>query len=399
MTGGRRLPVLDGTPKLCTSSLERHFSLALSFFKRNRGKSGTAPSAEDTTPAAHPADIQTFTQAVAYGGIVVEEIGDSPQSALDEAAVLYASNQIDRCEVLLKTLLGDNDPAWLMLFDLYRILGRHRDFEQLALDYARVRETSPPLWQHDHPATTAPAAAGAVRNLALPAAFDPAALARLRADCASLSPESTVLLDFSRVRTLDPQGTEMGAQVLTDARRSGAQLKVCGIGDFLSTLKSRIHTQPNVAGYWLLLLAVYQLLGKQAEFEDTAVDYAVRFEVSPPSWEAVKQIEEIAPAAATAEPAGHAGASCVLSGVLDPADQASFTRLEDYATAHTQLIIDLSAVTRVDYNSMGRVITLLMAWATAGKTVRLRGQNSLIHPLFVSMGLSELAELEPARPR
>ena len=36
---------------------------------------------------------------------------------------------------------------------------------------------------------------------------------------------------------------------------------------------------------WLLLLDLYQMLGLQNEFEEAAVDYAVTYEVSPPSWE------------------------------------------------------------------------------------------------------------------
>jgi len=36
---------------------------------------------------------------------------------------------------------------------------------------------------------------------------------------------------------------------------------------------------------WLMLLDLYQHLGMRAEFEEAAVNYAVTFEISPPSWE------------------------------------------------------------------------------------------------------------------
>ena len=34
---------------------------------------------------------------------------------------------------------------------------------------------------------------------------------------------------------------------------------------------------------WLLLLELYQQLGDQASFDEAAVNYAITFEVSPPS--------------------------------------------------------------------------------------------------------------------
>ena len=56
---------------------------------------------------------------------------------------------------------------------------------------------------------------------------------------------------------------------------------------------------------WLLLLDLYQMLGMQNEFEEAAVDYAVTYEVSPPSWETPpprpKPLEVSQPIAVAAE--------------------------------------------------------------------------------------------------
>ena len=48
--------------------------------------------------------------------------------------------------------------------------------------------------------------------------------------------------------------------------------------------KIAVGTREN-AGCWLLLLEFYQIMGKETEFEDMAINYAVTFEMSPPSWD------------------------------------------------------------------------------------------------------------------
>ena len=50
--------------------------------------------------------------------------------------------------------------------------------------------------------------------------------------------------------------------------------------------------------YWLLLFELYILEGKMAEFEDLGLEYAVAFEMSPPSWE--MYVNTVAAAAAKA---------------------------------------------------------------------------------------------------
>ena len=37
--------------------------------------------------------------------------------------------------------------------------------------------------------------------------------------------------------------------------------------------------------YWALLFEVYILQGRMEEFEELGLEYAVAFEISPPSWE------------------------------------------------------------------------------------------------------------------
>jgi ABC-type transporter Mla MlaB component len=142
--------------------------------------------------------------------------------------------------------------------------------------------------------------------------------------------------------------------------------------------------------HWLLLLELYQTLGQQDNFEDLAVDYAVRFEVSPPSWSEVQAAEVVQ--AAPTEPRDDA---LLLSGEITPANNSALQQFGSYAAEHQEVLVDLSQVTRVDYGSVSQLISVLMQSLGSGKTVTLRGHNALIHELFRVMGIDQLAQLVP----
>ena len=45
---------------------------------------------------------------------------------------------------------------------------------------------------------------------------------------------------------------------------------------------------------WMLLLDVQRLLNRQADFEETGIQYCITYEVSPPSWEPSRRTSESA---------------------------------------------------------------------------------------------------------
>lgn len=50
-------------------------------------------------------------------------------------------------------------------------------------------------------------------------------------------------------------------------------------------LQAQVETgRPDGKACWLLLLELCQLQGRQEAFEEIAIDYAVTFEVTTPSW-------------------------------------------------------------------------------------------------------------------
>lgn len=366
--------------------------MAIPFFRKGKDKPLDA-LAKRLAKAAQPAPTEGLeTLGPEAGGIVVEEVGEGSGAALDEAAILFANDQLDAVETVLERLLAADDTrAWPLLFDLYRLQGREQDFERLALRYALRFETSPPVWRS---LAAAPDAAlkDAAPTLALPTFLDTKAAAGLRKALTAAASHPTVLLDFSRIEMVDEGGADECTRILAGTRKLQCRLKVSGVERLIRLLQDLTRATRSRPAHWLLLLELYQLLGRQVEFEDLAVDYAVHFEVSPPSWIEPVAVEVVQPPRVEAT-----DDALVLRGEITPQDDTLLQQMTDFAATRSTVLIDLGAVTRIDYASVSSLIGLMMQWLGEGKTVTMRNHHALLHELFRVMGIDQLATLQPAR--
>jgi ABC-type transporter Mla MlaB component len=93
---------------------------------------------------------------------------------------------------------------------------------------------------------------------------------------------------------------------------------------------------------WWMLFDLYQTLGDQEAFDDLSIDYASKFETSPPSWTP-------APTDAPQASTGYTGLTptVALSGVLDGSIAAQLAKV-DTAPSRLPLRFDFSRVTGVE---------------------------------------------------
>lgn len=374
--------------------------MALPFFRKDRNKpepKPAPPSEEGPRTTTLSPSMSTFgTNAVGqHGGILVEESGLGADGAIGEAAILYASGQDEGVETLLKGMLAENNPRiWHMLFDFLRLNKRQGEFDRLALDYAMRFECSPPVWpaEHDPDAGTNKAAKSATRALALPEKLEGSVCSKFGAVLTSLGKNTSLQLDFSKVTGVAPEGAAQFVEMLATSRKNKIQLQVSGASSMLDVLRSHMHDQPDIQAYWLMQLALFQMLGKQTEFEDMAVDFAVTFELSPPSWENVQAAQEVAPP----EPEIPSDAFA-LTSIVSESSQGELDKLLQYAESRSSVVIDCTKVTRFDYGYVGTFIGQLMQLLGTGKAITLQGQNALVNELFRTMGIDQLANLVPAK--
>jgi ABC-type transporter Mla MlaB component len=141
-------------------------------------------------------------------------------------------------------------------------------------------------------------------------------------------------------------------------------------------------------GAWLLSLELLQWSNAHAAFEDRAVEYAVTFELSPPSWEPpALPAATAAPADAEAAAAPSEVESICWTGVL-VGSSAPVARLTEYAQSHNVVPVDLSHVDRIDFVCAGTLLNTINRIEAQRKTVQLIGASPIIRALLLLIGIS-----------
>lgn len=316
---------------------------------------------------------------------------------VEESAILYANGQPQAAEqMLLASLpeLGRVERApWWMLFDLYQASGREEAFESIAIDYASHFETSPPAWT---PLAAGGAAAHPFTGVAPAESFagvlDEHIEAQLRRLAGPAGP--VVRLDFGAVRGATPEGCARLLAALQALRGAGAELVLAGADTLAAVLRPMLAIGERAAPQapWLLLLELLQLLNREKEFEETAMDYCVTYEVSPPSFEAPARVATAA--AAGSAPAGDGGGHRFMLPSLVEADGAALlAALDAYAAQYEPLVLDCSRLARIDYTAASALQGRLRKLAADGHRIELRELNHLVAALFRLLGYGDSARL------
>lgn len=317
---------------------------------------------------------------------------DPVQADIEQVVVLFANGQEAAARSLLETYVrsypgSEGIRFWRLLFDLLQITGEQQEFEKLGVEFAETCETSPPTWQDRQPVMTRVEAG--VRVVTLQGVLTSESGLVLDQLVVALETKQPLRLDCGKLAGCDDEVAGELATLLMRARRSGVALTLDGADGFLARLNDRLPVGVAThAPAWQLLLELLQRLGTQEAFEERAVDYAVTFELSPPSWEAA--------------PAGKAGAvgSPVAPARVDDAHYLSgdirgarFDDLLEVLERHEQPVLDFSAVSRLDFFSAGQLVNRLAPFKAAGREIIIRSPNHLVAELMAVVGLNRQARI------
>ena len=374
--------------------------------------SGHRPPAAAATPLATSADTELGPLAEQPDTAV------TPANApvVEESAILYANGQADLAEGMLRDCLGELGRTerlpWWMLFDLYQAQGREQDFDSIAIDYASHFETSPPAYTDRLPrAAPQPAFAGVAPALRLPAALDASLGAHLAVLRKPAPPGTPVRLDFGAVRSANPEGCAALLASLQALRRDERAVVLAGADALLAVLRPMLAIGERGSGEapWLLLLELLQLLDREKDFEETAMDYCVTFEVSPPSFETPLLAPAGAASAAAANTAGlEAEQRFLLPPAVDGDIGALLAAIDAYAASDgevsgatdggvpvlaTPVVLDCSRLARIGFTAAGALHVRLRSLAGAGHPVELRELNHMVAALLRLLNYGDCARL------
>ena len=360
-----------------------------------------APAVASGAPSAPLADLNTADLLVEEG-MPDEAVAPSSAPAVEEAAILYANGQLDAAEQALRACLvgasrSERQPWW-MLFDLYQATGREPEFESIAIDYASHFETSPPAYSPPHAPLAAQSAgqpyAGVTPTATLSGQLDATIGAQLARVLASNWP--LVRLEFSTVGAATPEGCAVLLEALQTLRHTGRELVVAGADHLIAVLRPMLAIGERAAGEapWLLLLELLLLMNREKDFEETAMDYCVTFEVSPPSFEApARTALSISTDDSAGSNAGIEGDRFLLPAVIEGGSPALLAAIDAYAQDRPLLVLDCSHLARIDYGAAAMLVARLRALAEDGgahpRRIELRDLNHLVAALLRLLGAGE----------
>lgn len=319
-------------------------------------------------------------------------------TVLENAALLYASGQAPGARALLEQgVASDHDTkqsplAWLALFDVLQRAGDRNAFEQLALQYSVQFERSAPGWEGRAGAPIAPKAAGGY--LAITGKLTGESASQIESVRRAIARKVVhAKLDLSTLSSFDDTGARMLAAALAEARRAKLALTLDRQQKLKAALDAAVKSGcQGGEGAWLLSLELLQWAHDQATFDERAIEYAIAFEMSPPSWEppplAMAPVEPPPAEPSTLEGCVGDNEAVALSGVIAGQASQHIGRLQDFAHGRHVVAIDMTAVERIDFVCAGALLNAVNRIESQRKAVQVTGASPIIRALLLLIGLS-----------
>jgi anti-anti-sigma regulatory factor len=131
---------------------------------------------------------------------------------------------------------------------------------------------------------------------------------------------------------------------------------------------------------WLMLFELVNQRGDRAAFEQLTMDYALRFENSPPGW--VDYVAAAAQRPGAGAPATPAGVAVVrLPDVVDANVVKPLEQLKQLAASHPALTLDASGVRSIDPVGAELLLRVVNAFKRASHELIVQGAEHLVNPL------------------
>jgi anti-anti-sigma regulatory factor len=362
----------------------------------------------------------------------VQEIVQDPD--VEEAAIRFANGDDAGAEQGLMEVLGeggskvDQIDDWLALFDLYRATGQLAPFESRAVDFVNRFNRSAPQW-YDMPETVSamtgktftPTASNNRAVWVSDAELDAHAVGTLQN--VLLRAKQPWVLDWTPMESMDLKAARAMLGIFTLWGDQNVELRFLGSAVFRDLLKSYTPSGRRDVEqlWWELRMAVLRVMNRPDEFELTALDFCVTYEVSPPGWEKPRcHVTSVA-----AERSDEAGQSVLgeamlesvpsvypnestlegqasefnqlglveLSGEIRGDPQATLDMLERRLVGADVLIISCRNLIRVDFSAAGTLLNWVSQHHAERRLVQFVDAHRLVSAFFHVIGITEYAKV------
>jgi len=356
---------------------------------------------------------------------------------LEEAAILFANGDDAGAEAGLLEILrpgathADHVYTWFTLFDLYRATGAQGKFEAAAIDFAEHFSRSAPQWFSlpdmvralvQSGEKTSPESVAA--DWICPSVLGVQSVGVLNAAMARSPMPWRV--DWRYLNTIEAAALEPLLRVFSGWAAQPVKLKFFGDAQLQNVLldttpSDERDTDPK---WWLLRMEMLRIIHRPDDFELTALDFCVTYEISPPAWEVArcdyKSLDEEGdamgrvtiigePTAETAYstlmtlegdsgldfPASTPGRflSVDLSGQVEGDAVGVLDRLEASLLGADRMQIACAKLIRVDFFAAGMLLNWVSARQAENRFVEFSEVNRLVAAFFNVIGIVEYAKV------
>jgi hypothetical protein len=383
-------------------------------------------------PPLAPMSMATSIETVDFNSplaVEVSEVMHDPE--LDEAVIAFANADFGNCEQALQRLTeaggGRHQHAetWLVLFDLFRATGQQPRFESLAIDYAQQFGWSAPQW-YSLPKLVADAVAEerpsrprgheSVGWIA-PSELDLDAVSKLRSQ--TLQMPLPWVFDWGGLRRIDTEAAVQLSMLFRLWAGQALEMRWLSGERLFTVLQEAAPTGVRDAdpAFWLTRLDALRLVNRVDQFDETAIDYCVTYEVSPPSWEPTRCNVRVSgstlstrqpQASVLTEPntgfvesslldeGGSSAqiASVELSGQLVGDISATLTALNESVGMASTVSVSCGRLIRVDFIAAGDLLNWVLSKKAENRAVHFVDAHRLVALFFGAMGINEHARVQ-----
>ncbi|HEX5371412.1 MAG TPA: STAS domain-containing protein, partial [Aquabacterium sp.] len=377
--------------------------------------------------------------------VEVSEVNLDPD--LDEAVIAFANADFEQCERDLLHLIQpgglrhEQSDTWMVLFDLYRALDLPAKFDALAVSFVHQFGLSAPQWyslpervshhlslkvqgvtaETPHPNVLAHRVTDmdlpkALEGWIAPPHLDVEAVGRLR--CEVLQLPRPWAMDWAGVESISAEAAgQLTSQLKVWAQDTVAMTWI-GVDRLLDALSELSPTGNRDAdpAFWMLRMELLRLCNRPDQFDETAIDYCVTYELSPPSWESTQCTVKLMSDAACTQTVSlsHIGdvstsfvesqlhediefiqlASLELSGQLVGDIGDTLGDLDAQLGSSVALAIDCAHLIRVDFIAAGDLLNWVLARRAEKRSIEFINPHRLIALFFGAMGITEHAKVK-----
>ena len=230
------------------------------------------------------------------------------------------------------------------------------------------------------------------------------------------------VLDWSSLESVDVKAARALMGLFSVWGDQDVALRFVGAAHLRDVLKEKTPSgQRDVEQlWWELRMAALRMMNRPDEFELTALDFCVTYEVSPPGWEkpgcrydAVSDDDsdgassvlgesmlELVPSSYPGDPASESGGSdfnhlglVELSGEIRGDPQATLDQLETRLKGADVMIISCRNLIRVDFSAAGTLLNWVSAHHAEGRVVQFVDVHRLVSAFFHVIGITEYAKV------